>query len=244
MRDRLSYLDSTRGIAALTVFLSHFLGAFVSDAGMQFWNNSVLHSLSHGEGAVSYFFILSGFVLSYTYFRNETNFEKSSYVSFVFKRIFKIYPVFIMVLLLRWIIKRYFYHAEALLFIIALMLYTAKFLMPTPVFISIYVTKLNVGTILALVLCSKSLQYILSLKAFISFGHISYCFYLCHFIAILWISPKLFILFNDISNKSHIVGIILILTAGSSVLLSYVLRSLGEEPALVASRAVLQRFKL
>ncbi len=364
MKDRLLYLDSTRGIAAFTVFLSHFLGAFISDVDMDVWNSSILHSLSHGKGAVSYFFVLSGFVLSYTYLQDETNFKGLNYVSFILRRILRIYPVFIVVLLISWIVKSYFYSADnlstlpqatiwikqmwqhptsfiemvkeallivripqdpelrlvnqdwtltielivsilvpgfiaiakksfswlliflavllrlhiqhwvvefalgilvaqnlsvirekynqlnflvkCLLFIFVLLLYTAEFLIPLPELLSIYITKLSVGLILGLVLCSRKLQNILSERAFVSFGHISYCFYLCHLIAILWISPKLFIIFNEnnISNRLIVIGSNLIVTVSVSVFLSYILRYLVEKPALKASRSVLKKLKL
>lgn len=89
----LPYLDATRGIAALMVAVYHFIG----------WRNE--HALPaelcslvfNGADAVSYFFVLSGFVLSYKYIvlGNQLDIRK-----FYVTRIFRIWPAFFATVLL------------------------------------------------------------------------------------------------------------------------------------------------
>ncbi|MES2445767.1 MAG: acyltransferase [Bacteroidota bacterium] len=114
MNNRLQYLDSTRGVAAFTVLLSHFFGAFVYEGDMAKWNHSILHSLWHGKGAVSYFFVLSGLVLSYTYFQNEEKLKHFNYLDFIIKRVLRIYPVFLAVILLSFIAINFFFNPDSI----------------------------------------------------------------------------------------------------------------------------------
>lgn len=53
--------------------------------------------LSHGYLAVALFFILSGYILTYSYFDRQ---ERTSYLSFMFARFTRLYPVYILALLL------------------------------------------------------------------------------------------------------------------------------------------------
>lgn len=66
---RLDYLDSIRGLAALSVVFSHyFLGYGFPPRVAELLTNSPLHIFWDGFAAVSIFFVLSGFVLSKNYF--------------------------------------------------------------------------------------------------------------------------------------------------------------------------------
>ena len=55
-QERFHYLDSLRGLAALAVFFSHLIGAFGLPHKLMFLQNSPVHILWHGEGAVFFFF--------------------------------------------------------------------------------------------------------------------------------------------------------------------------------------------
>ncbi len=81
------YLDSARGIASLMVFIMHFYcNKFPQSA-----NTAVFCIFFNGNDAVSFFFVLSGFVLSYKYVvLNKTLDLKQYFVS----RFFRLWPPF------------------------------------------------------------------------------------------------------------------------------------------------------
>ncbi len=85
------YLDSARGIAALMVFASHFIIR-------NFGDNRTTRAwliLFNGNDAVSFFFVLSGFVLSYKYIVLSKPLDiKKFYVS----RIFRLFPAYFLVI--------------------------------------------------------------------------------------------------------------------------------------------------
>jgi peptidoglycan/LPS O-acetylase OafA/YrhL len=86
---RLTYLDSIRGFAALSVVIYHTNGwlDFTKDP---FFHSSVpthlLNVIFNGPSAVSLFFVLSGFVLSLKYFLKPN--RPISYLEFIIKRFF------------------------------------------------------------------------------------------------------------------------------------------------------------
>ena len=95
---RLAYLDSTRGIAAIMVVFSHLVGAIRWD---MFHLQSFIPYFKpfyFGEGAVSYFFVLSGFVLTIPFHKKQI--DTLFCIKFCLARIFRIYPLFIAILLL------------------------------------------------------------------------------------------------------------------------------------------------
>jgi peptidoglycan/LPS O-acetylase OafA/YrhL len=91
-RPRLLYLDSARGLAALSVMMWHFLVAFVPRDSADLLKNPV-HLLYYGEADIIFFFIHSGFILSYSY-AHKLSAAISSYLGFLIERTFRIYPLF------------------------------------------------------------------------------------------------------------------------------------------------------
>lgn len=91
--NHLKFLDSARGIAAFMVFAGHFIDHAFHDQPI----NKYLLLFFNGNDAVSFFFVLSGFVLSYKYvvLRKPLN-VKQFWVS----RFFRIYPAFFITVLL------------------------------------------------------------------------------------------------------------------------------------------------
>ncbi len=88
-KQKLDQLTSTRFLAALSVVLYHGwreLGVL-----------SLFPMLTSGPTAVSYFFVLSGFVLTLAYYQPETRFDLRSYFVARFSRI---YPVYILAFIL------------------------------------------------------------------------------------------------------------------------------------------------
>jgi len=98
-------LDSMRGLAALTVFLSHALGIFLTNEVYVLLKYSPVGVMFDGAAAVDLFFVLSGFVLAKPYFDNEKN---MNYLEFIVKRVFRIYPAFWFSLLVALIVRSLF----------------------------------------------------------------------------------------------------------------------------------------
>lgn len=97
---RLSYLDSARGLAAISVITWHFLLAVygLSIAGFHF--STPLRFFWYGEANVLFFFIHSGFILSYSFTRRKWALTVRSFARYLIERIFRIYPLFVVILLL------------------------------------------------------------------------------------------------------------------------------------------------
>lgn len=102
----LPFLDSIRGIASLAVLLHHCALGFAAGFLVEHIHHANVHSgrqlalyvivrlLSLGRSSVLMFFVLSGFVLSYSLSQ-----KKLSFGSFAVRRWFRIYPVFLVVVL-------------------------------------------------------------------------------------------------------------------------------------------------
>lgn len=102
--NRLEYLDSLRGLASVSVIISHFVLAYRLDLEFKVINFSPLHFFYDGFAAVTFFFILSGFVLT-------LSIEKSKNLvlgEFYLKRIFRIMPAYIIILVLSFIAYSFF----------------------------------------------------------------------------------------------------------------------------------------
>lgn len=86
-------LDGLRGIAALLVLVYHIFEGYafaesVNDAG-----SGLITTLNHGHIAVDFFFILSGFVVSYAY---DDRWGKMSLGAFFKRRLIRLHPMLIM----------------------------------------------------------------------------------------------------------------------------------------------------
>lgn len=93
----LHQLTGLRFFAAIHVVLYHNLG--LVGASIQNLPHWLLSINSAGESAVSFFFILSGFILTYVY-TDENATIKTSYGKFLFARLSRIYPIYILAFLL------------------------------------------------------------------------------------------------------------------------------------------------
>lgn len=93
---RLDYLDSVRGIAAMMVVVYHFIGWRWPD----YTKYHVASMAFNGADAVSFFFVLSGFVLSYKYFRSDRDIKMGNYI---YRRVLRLYPAFIFTVLINYL---------------------------------------------------------------------------------------------------------------------------------------------
>ena len=103
-KTHISYLDSIRGLAALSVINEHFVIAYglpCQNMLCQAWLDAPpLNVWWNGTAAVSMFFVLSGLVLSLKYFRDSTlpNLQNLQLSVFLIARIFRIWLPYCVVL--------------------------------------------------------------------------------------------------------------------------------------------------
>jgi peptidoglycan/LPS O-acetylase OafA/YrhL len=104
-----AWLDSVRGLAALSVIGSHYVNSYDlpcrGDVCNRLLSNTPLHVWWDGGAAVSLFFVLSGLVLSLRHFRHGatpdlSRFSLLSYGNFCIGRIFRIWLPYLAVLAL------------------------------------------------------------------------------------------------------------------------------------------------
>ena len=92
-RQHLDYLDSARGIAALMVLFYHFINwRYEKLTSMKFAS-----MIANGSDAVSFFFVLSGFVLSYKYIVMKQPLDVRN---FLITRFLRLFPGFFVALFL------------------------------------------------------------------------------------------------------------------------------------------------
>ena len=90
-RAEIRALTGFRGVAALIVALYHFSRGFGGEP---------VFSVGPGYAAVDAFFVLSGYVLAYNYASTfSRRFDKAEYWDFLIKRICRVYPAYIAILL-------------------------------------------------------------------------------------------------------------------------------------------------
>ncbi|OKP91839.1 hypothetical protein A3844_01625 [Paenibacillus helianthi] len=104
MKNRINQLDEIRGLAALSVILSHILTItpFLFQSVLQF---TPLRIFWAGHEAVIVFFLLSGFVLSLPFYKKKP----FSYRQFLIKRVFRIYLPYVVALGFVLLMKKAFY---------------------------------------------------------------------------------------------------------------------------------------
>ena len=91
MTNRLGYLDSLRGIAALLVLVYHFFVDFSFDETTYIVLQSIfINFIDLGKIGVVVFFILSGFVIPYSI----KDYSKETIFKFILARFFRLYPVY------------------------------------------------------------------------------------------------------------------------------------------------------
>ena len=94
-RAEIKALTSLRGLAAMAVVLQHFCATAQLNASG--WIPSIV---PHGYMAVDFFFILSGFIMCYTYLAGFETLGLRAYGPFLWKRVARIFPLGIAVTVL------------------------------------------------------------------------------------------------------------------------------------------------
>jgi peptidoglycan/LPS O-acetylase OafA/YrhL len=99
-----SYLDSIRGLAALTVINCHYVESHDLPCRGMFCDyllsETMLHLWWDGQAAVTLFFVLSGLVLSLRYFQHAhpPTLSVAALARYVISRIFRIWPPYLVAL--------------------------------------------------------------------------------------------------------------------------------------------------
>ncbi len=86
-------LDGLRGVAAILVVLYHIFEGFSFAELTNNAGDGIIRTLNHGHIAVDFFFILSGFVISYAY---DDRWGKMSTWQFFKRRLIRLHPMLIM----------------------------------------------------------------------------------------------------------------------------------------------------
>ena len=86
-------LDGLRGIAALFVLWYHIFEGFAFAEATNGEGAGIITTLNHGHIAVDFFFILSGFVISYAY---DSRWNKMSLGNFFKRRLIRLHPMVVM----------------------------------------------------------------------------------------------------------------------------------------------------
>lgn len=86
-------LNGLRAIAALLVAITH-VDLIKEKIGLPVYNKISLLNFPIGSLAVTFFFVLSGFLISYLLLREENTYEKIDVKKFYVRRILKIWPLY------------------------------------------------------------------------------------------------------------------------------------------------------
>ncbi len=104
--NRLVYLDSLRGIAALIVVFFHLIDPIFLNFDFNLTESEIvnskiiLRSIFNGSDWVSFFFVLSGFSLSFSLLKSNDAFN---FKTFIIKRFFRIYPLYLLILFVTYL---------------------------------------------------------------------------------------------------------------------------------------------
>lgn len=86
-------LDGLRGVAALLVLIYHIFEGFSFAEVTNGAGSGIITTLNHGHIAVDFFFILSGFVISYAY---DDRWSRMSVGDFFKRRLIRLHPMVVM----------------------------------------------------------------------------------------------------------------------------------------------------
>ena len=86
-------LDGLRGVAAILVVFYHIFEGFAFAEATNGVGSGLITTLNHGHIAVDFFFILSGFVISYAY---DNRWREMNTWQFFKRRLIRLHPMFLM----------------------------------------------------------------------------------------------------------------------------------------------------
>lgn len=100
MKRRLDVLDGLRGFAIILVFLNHIDSHFIAEAVPSFFRPFIYFFFTSGNLGVTFFFILSGFLMGYLYKNPQPR-------EFIERRYARIFPPFLVMAVCMWIFRMY-----------------------------------------------------------------------------------------------------------------------------------------
>ena len=86
-------LDGLRGVAAILVLFYHIFEGFAFAEATNGVGSGIITTLNHAHIAVDFFFILSGFVISYAY---DNRWQQMSMGQFFKRRLIRLHPMLVM----------------------------------------------------------------------------------------------------------------------------------------------------
>ena len=92
-KPRYEILDGLRGVAAILVLFYHIFEGFSFAELTNGAGDGIIRTLNHGHIAVDFFFILSGFVISYAY---DDRWDKMTVGGFFKRRLIRLHPMLVM----------------------------------------------------------------------------------------------------------------------------------------------------
>jgi peptidoglycan/LPS O-acetylase OafA/YrhL len=99
------FIDSIRGLAALSIVAFHLY--FVPAAHLAI-SGGLLNCISRLGSGVPLFFIISGLTLSLS----ESRRKHSNYIAFLTRRLFRIFPLYLVVLSIMLVLGEFYWHAK------------------------------------------------------------------------------------------------------------------------------------
>ncbi|WP_345107267.1 acyltransferase [Mucilaginibacter panaciglaebae] len=109
-KHRFTQLDSLRGLAALAVFGGHSIAGIIGLPLLIKLLHTPLSIFINGNAAVMFFFVLSGFVLSLPFIDGQ---RPLNLLAFYTKRVFRIYPAFVMAIIVAIVLKEFVFLPHA-----------------------------------------------------------------------------------------------------------------------------------
>lgn len=100
MKKRLDVLDGLRGFSIILVFLNHIDSHFIAEAVPSFLKPFINFFFTSGNLGVTFFFILSGFLMGYLYKNPQPR-------EFIERRYARIFPPFLVMAVCMWIFRLY-----------------------------------------------------------------------------------------------------------------------------------------
>lgn len=124
MKQKFEALTGIRAVAAIMIFVYH---------NRKFWRNTFPEManrlLNEFHIGVSMFFVLSGFLITYTYFNSFQNNSLNQYKNYITLRLARIYPVYLLIIIAKYSFTKFPSGVESFLNITLLKGYSNKYLL-------------------------------------------------------------------------------------------------------------------